>query len=193
MKKIDEWSERQLAGPRKQMKLINLWELIDWFCFCGVFDGFHFCFFIVGGYGRWHRQWLRRKRRRRKKSNSNQTSSAANSIMSEVKIAEWKQRKQTNSLVDLVDFCCAMGQSNWAEHQGGRPPRQAIQQLSFLFLCEEKKWNCWNGRAALLCRAHSLHSWFALAPLGKEKQTNQINPSSFIYENEGWLVWFFFL
>ena len=150
MKKIDEWSERQLAGPRKQMKLINLWELIDWFCFCGVFDGFDFFFFIVVGYGRWHRQWLRRKRRRRKKSNSNQTSSAANSIMSEVKIAEWKQRKQTNSLVDLDDFCCAMGQSNWAEHQGGRPPRQA-PQIHSTFLspaAREEKWMYLMGRRA---------------------------------------------
>ena len=110
MKKIDEWSERQLAGPRKQMKLINLWELIDWFCFCGVFDGFDFFFFIVVGYGRWHRQWLRRKRRRRKKSNSNQTnqrkrenemkatpSGSQLEELMERQLLEWNERR-TNAL-----------------------------------------------------------------------------------------------
>ena len=87
-----------------------MWELIDWFCFCGVFDGFDFFFFIVVGYGRWHRQWLRRKRRRRKKSNSNQTnqrkrenemkatpSGSQLEELMERQLLEWNERR-TNAL-----------------------------------------------------------------------------------------------
>ena len=56
---------------------------------------------------------------------------------------ESKERKQINE-IDLVDFCCAMKESNATPHQRANARRQANNSTHLFSLREGEKWLCWR-------------------------------------------------
>ena len=94
-------------------------------------------FFFVVGYGRWHRQWLRRKERTNKQTNnSNSTSSAANSKDSEIKHfflsgcwwMSWRRVKQQSGKKWF----------DWTAHQAAPLRGKPKQNTKFSFFMKKK-------------------------------------------------------
>ena len=96
-----------------------------------------------GGYGRWHRQWLRRKED--KPTQTNQTPNKE----SEVNFLKWKQRREWNQTCLMKWTSAAQWKEiHWAAHQAETLPRGKPIHLIFVLLArtapsktkKEMKW-----------------------------------------------------
>ena len=124
-KTLSFWFVEWMSGSE-----IKLNERIEW-NFVELRSGIHeincFSFLFAGGYGRWHRQWLRQEEKTKEKQLIEWMKLKTKRMNEQRKLMKAFHWMESN-LFDEMEGNCAINLSLWMEHQAATAARQAHQQ-----------------------------------------------------------------
>ena len=129
-KTLSFWFVEWMSGSE-----IKLNERIEW-NFVELRSGIHeincFSFLFAGGYGRWHRQWLRQEEKTKEKQLIEWMKLKTKRMNEQRKLMKAFHWMESN-LFDEMEGNCAINLSLWMEHQAATAARQ-VHQLSLYFV-----------------------------------------------------------